>query len=157
MPQSLLAVHAQMTTILSAHYALILRFGCLILLERTSLLLVPSLRIVLRLYISILTISWPSRIKDTTTLEAWLISHLAEASLLHRATTVLVHLPLFHDHVLTVAHLHVAVSVLVAIELVLVRKGIVWLILTSVESIIALIVMLRLIWSTLWLQESLIA
>ena len=44
-------------------------------------------------------------------------------------------MPLFHDF-------HVAVGVLVAIELVLVGREVVWLILTSVESIVALSVVM---------------
>ena len=60
-------------------------------------------------------------------------------------------MPLFHDF-------HVAVRVLVAIELILVGREVVWLILTSVESIVALsVVMVYLVGSALRLYESLVA
>ena len=84
MPQTLLAMHALMTTLHCTTHALRLPSGCLILFKRASLLLVPSLKIALCLCIAHLTLSWPSWIKDTVKLEAGLIGHLAEAPLLHR-------------------------------------------------------------------------
>ena len=57
-------------------------------------------------------------------------------------------MPLFHDF-------HVAVGVLVAIELILVASEVVWLILTSIESIAALsVVLVYLVGSALRLNES---
>ena len=57
-------------------------------------------------------------------------------------------MPLFHDF-------HVAIGVLVAIELILVASEVVWLILTSIESIAALsVVLVYLVGSALRLNES---